>query len=67
MAVVRNRRLSTEELSDHLFGDPRIPEDHGIIGRLERKVETLTKVAWSILIMLVAELLTVLGDLLVHH
>jgi hypothetical protein len=61
--------VTAEELARYLFGDPLDPKDVGIIGRLMEQVERNTKVvgrllglAWAVLIVFIAAVLTLAGD-----
>lgn len=65
----RRQRVTAEELARYLFGDPLDPQDVGIVGRLTTAVERNTRavgrllaLAWALLLVFVAALLTVAGD-----
>jgi len=66
--------VTEEELRDYLFGDPRVREDVGVVGRLTRSIEELgrrvdrlTHLAWAVLLVLLTALLALLVQLGIHH
>lgn len=67
-----DRYLTTEEIHRHLFGDPRIRGDDGMLGRVTDRIEKLQlsldrilRLARAIFIGTFLALLTLIGDLVV--
>ena len=65
--------LTAPELARYLFGDPLDPKDAGLIGRLQNTIETsnkrvdrLLRLAWAIMLLMVAACVTLITDLLVR-
>lgn len=74
MKIPRNRRITVDDLTRYLFGDPLTdPKDTGIMGRLTATVERnthqvnrLLTLGWVILIMLVTAVLALASDVLIR-
>lgn len=65
--------VTAEELARYLFGDPLDPRDVGIVGRLmaqvdanTRQVGRLLRLAWAVLIVFIAAILTIAGDAIIR-
>lgn len=75
--VNSERPLTAEDLARYLFGDQMDPNDTGLIGRLmedmknlrvttQRQVRGVLMLGWAILVVLIAALLSLVGNLLLH-
>lgn len=65
---------STEGLWWYLFGDPRNPNDRGMLGRIEDRIEAvrqsqnrLTRMGWAILLLLLGALAAAVFQVWVHR
>lgn len=59
-----DKELTPSQIVYYLFGNPLDPRDLGIIGRMEQRVDRVTRLAWAILLLLLTAMLTLLADII---
>lgn len=57
--------ITATQLAYYLFGNPLDPKDLGVIGRLEARVDRLTKLWVALLFAILAAVLALIGNLIV--
>lgn len=63
MSQPKPEDISITQLVYILFGVPWIDDDHGVIGRLEDRMDKLGKLGWALFFALLTAILALLANL----
>lgn len=62
---IKPEEITVTQLVYILFGLPWIDEDHGVIGRLESRMDRLGRLGWAIFFALLTAILALMANLVI--